>query len=659
MRRPLRAQLKRFAEGITNRTRPAVTLQRQIHRVQRLLGSGLRPPARHVALREMHGVPTSPLPLVARHRLLPPVAETDTEATADAAWAALRALRSTRPQSTLPQAPLPPSRPRYASPAREKASEAQKLPGELVASPGPIAAASPPLTVLPTPPAAPKAAGSVPPRPLARTATRSTAEMAAEQPPASEPPSPSPPVPMQTVRPAPPPPTTTEQPIVQQASKAAVPEASRPLSKRSGTQRTVESPAPPQPVPRPMPRAETRTKSPSIQRQTAPEPPVGAWEPAALERAGPEGSLASKPEVVPLSIGAPEMPPVTEPRLSPPAEPGVQPKPPASPPKSSPLPLPLARPAAPSTHPTLAQPAAPKPSPASTPLVRPQRLIPPRQPIGRRPASPPVTYRQPVTPPRVQRTVEAPDTEPAIAPPQSIGERPHRAEVIPTAAPESTAESPVMPAPSLEPQEAVRPGRGPAELAQRTVARHRRSIETFGYPFDSAQDRPSRQSPARPTSAVESEPASRPSPTTSPVQRPPARRETAPPPMPPVVSRATRERPTPVMPFGPPSGKLPSGELSFEVPPATEPAAAVTKPGPVIVQRMVSSRQDLRQALQPTLAPIVVQAAPEAPAAGPAPETREKKGEGESQDLESLAREVYRLVRRRLTIERERERGRL
>jgi len=73
----------------------------------------------------------------------------------------------------------------------------------------------------------------------------------------------------------------------------------------------------------------------------------------------------------------------------------------------------------------------------------------------------------------------------------------------------------------------------------------------------------------------------------------------------------------------------------------------------------------LRQALQPRIVPTVVQAAPEggastdnaegtqqaSTAAGPA-------GEGAAPDIESLARDVYRILRRRLLVEQERELGR-
>ena len=700
MRRPLRAQLKKFAEGITNRIRPGTVRQRLTHGAQQPMVSRWQPLTHHVAPREMHGVPAMSLPLVARRRLLPPVAETDTEATADAAWAALRALRGTRPRSAQPKAPLSPPRPASVSLAREKAGDTKESPRgpdvSLDSTVAPMPWTAPPTLppARPTVQRVPKATAPALTHPTAqRTVTRSTVETPTEQPPASEPPAPLP-SPVKMGRPEPPPPTTAEQPTVQREPETAAPKVSHPPSKRSGTQRTAESPAepqrapespgPPQPAPRPMPRAETRAKPPSIQRQPALEPPARGQEPASPERIGQEEPLAFTPKVAPLPTGAPEKPPLTEPGPSLPAEPPAQPKPPASPPEPSPPPLPLARHAAPSTHPTLAQPPAPRPAPVSTPLVQSQRFIPPHQPIGRRPVSPPAAYRQPVTLPRVQRAVEAPDTEPAIAPPSSIGEQLQRAEIIPTAAPEPTAESPVMPAPGLEPRQSVRPSHGPAELAQRTVARHRRSVETFGpstalrtgFAQDETQDRPSRQSQARPIPEVEPEATPLSSPAATSLQRATVWRETTPLPLVPTAPHRTKERPAPTRHFRSPAGEPPSvtsaktipasppvrqpaGEPPFEVPPTVEPtlgpAVAVARPGPVVVQRAVSSTQDLRQALQPMLTHSVVQTAPEVPAAGPAPEAQEEKSEGEGQDIESLAREVYRLVRHRLAIERERE----
>ena len=82
--------------------------------------------------------------------------------------------------------------------------------------------------------------------------------------------------------------------------------------------------------------------------------------------------------------------------------------------------------------------------------------------------------------------------------------------------------------------------------------------------------------------------------------------------------------------------------------------------GPATVQRAISSRESLRQIMQPRLVPARVQAAP---AEGDT--TTERAGpdqESDAQsapDVDTLARDVYRILRRRLLVERERERGRL
>lgn len=85
------------------------------------------------------------------------------------------------------------------------------------------------------------------------------------------------------------------------------------------------------------------------------------------------------------------------------------------------------------------------------------------------------------------------------------------------------------------------------------------------------------------------------------------------------------------------------------------------------VQHAIDSREALRQALQPRLVPHVVQAAPaegaptaeasagESDAAG-SQETPGEQEPGENVDL--LARQVYRILRRRLLVERERDLGR-
>ena len=87
------------------------------------------------------------------------------------------------------------------------------------------------------------------------------------------------------------------------------------------------------------------------------------------------------------------------------------------------------------------------------------------------------------------------------------------------------------------------------------------------------------------------------------------------------------------------------------------------------VQRAIRGPRDLQQLRQSTLQPMTVQraasqpseasAAPAASAAGPAASDAGPgpAGQGEGQDLETMAQEVYRIIRRRLAIERERARG--
>ena len=96
-----------------------------------------------------------------------------------------------------------------------------------------------------------------------------------------------------------------------------------------------------------------------------------------------------------------------------------------------------------------------------------------------------------------------------------------------------------------------------------------------------------------------------------------------------------------------------------------EPSSAPL-PGTILVQRSVRTPQDLRRVLQPSLKPMAVQTATaetesssqqQAPAAGV--ESAPEEGATQSEeDIESLAQEVYRIIRRRLAVESERERGR-
>lgn len=109
-----------------------------------------------------------------------------------------------------------------------------------------------------------------------------------------------------------------------------------------------------------------------------------------------------------------------------------------------------------------------------------------------------------------------------------------------------------------------------------------------------------------------------------------------------------------------------------ERPPGKGPPAAPQRDSPIAAQRAAGAAPELRglsqpeqiqaQVIQPRLVPFVVQAAaadaPEQGAAA-APPAREEERQAPEQDLESVAQEVYRVIRRRLAVEREREQGRL
>jgi hypothetical protein len=121
-------------------------------------------------------------------------------------------------------------------------------------------------------------------------------------------------------------------------------------------------------------------------------------------------------------------------------------------------------------------------------------------------------------------------------------------------------------------------------------------------------------------------------------------------------------RPTWSVPLPPAEGELQTeGSLTSES--AAEPVAVRPIAEVAAIQRAVFGPQDLRQAMQPRLAPVAVPTVVQMPASAPAGEeatsAAEEGGRGEGQDLESLARQVYRIIRRRIAVERERERGRL
>jgi hypothetical protein len=130
------------------------------------------------------------------------------------------------------------------------------------------------------------------------------------------------------------------------------------------------------------------------------------------------------------------------------------------------------------------------------------------------------------------------------------------------------------------------------------------------------------------------------------------------------------------LPAAPPAGEMPGETLPVAEPgeglSRERPRAGPPRGSPIAVQRAAGTAPELRelsrpeqiqsQAIQPRLVPFVVQAAADdAPEQGtaPAPPAQEEQRQTPGQDLESVAQEVYRVIRRRLAIEREREQGRL
>jgi len=94
-------------------------------------------------------------------------------------------------------------------------------------------------------------------------------------------------------------------------------------------------------------------------------------------------------------------------------------------------------------------------------------------------------------------------------------------------------------------------------------------------------------------------------------------------------------------------------------------------PTTTTVWRTVSSQPDLASLMRPTLVPVPIQrevemtataqpAAAEPQPDGPSP-AEDRAGDRtrtQALDLESLSHQVYQIIRRRLAVERERERGR-
>jgi len=98
--------------------------------------------------------------------------------------------------------------------------------------------------------------------------------------------------------------------------------------------------------------------------------------------------------------------------------------------------------------------------------------------------------------------------------------------------------------------------------------------------------------------------------------------------------------------------------VSADIPAVEEPELT-----PDLVQQHVDRREALRQALQPRIVPTVVQRAVEegeteqtsSSGAEAGPETEA----GQGPNVEALARDVYRILKKRLLVERERDPGRI
>ena len=119
----------------------------------------------------------------------------------------------------------------------------------------------------------------------------------------------------------------------------------------------------------------------------------------------------------------------------------------------------------------------------------------------------------------------------------------------------------------------------------------------------------------------------------------------------PVLEPATV--PGDVGPTATPRAPLPLQRAVAPAQPAwQQPAAGGTER---VIQRTIRDAGDLRRALQPAIVPSIVQAAAAAEGA-PAEGGDQEQGESTDQSLETMAEKVYHILRRRLAIERERER---
>jgi len=492
----------------------------------------------------------------------------------------------------------------------------------------------------PAPPRAPKTVKAVDHEPPIARQEASVPPRAPEaaQPEEREPPAvrreiPAPPRPTEAAQPAEP-----EPPIVRPETYAPErpPESTQPAKAEPPTVRR-ETPAPPRPT--------------KAVRPKEPEPPT------VVPLAAPKGSDVQRTPAPPLE---PERPADV---------------------KAAPVPQEIERPssARPLTHRLLdrltrwlpRRRATPERSTSPTAADEGARQT-DRQPTG--PQAPPVRSR-PLTPPRrpTPLDVGADDTPPRppperpampvaertdATPPVSLTRpaetmRDTEAEGLSAAATEPTAVPREEPAPSPLQPTAQEPAPSPQPIAQGPGSGPQPTVSRLPEPSSRAR------SPAvEPGSSVIEREAK-----TAPVRASDRGPAASVPPLPEAATteiagpRATRE------PDGLPAATPPPvGPLVRRVPPARPRGES-----PRVVQRAVRDALDsrgvrpgvdLRQALQPALVPMIVQTAQAETGAASVEQREAEPGERETENVDEIAREVYRIIRHRLEIERERERGR-
>jgi hypothetical protein len=419
----------------------------------------------------------------------------------------------------------------------------------------------------------------------------------------------------------------------------------------------------PSPASRPIP---VRPAGPVAPLQAAPVGPTSEAEPEGLPPAGDE--VGPLPETPPAEAeaapGLPEMDTFS-------AAPGVGPSEQAGGVEESARPSSLA--------PVQAAPASDRPRPPGF-LDGLRRLLPRRRRVQRTPAQPtpprvgprpsPTEPVSPAAPPPVsgpEPTPFSPVPEPTRAQPTAPTEDRIRIEAPSKAGPAATPAParPVEETPitaeagaAVSEPEALAPVEG---MVQRTAERAAEPVSALGgeepeEPTEAqatrplpdlaqkvtARQRPAQVAPARAPAVQRADAAEAPETTEGPVHGPSLPR----------VQRAEQARP------GVPPAQRPTVQEAPPLLPATEPLPA---PGAAMAQYTIDSREALQRAMQPRTVFSVVQTAAEASEAQSedAGETPEQAGDQAGQDLDALARDVYRIIRRRLLVERERELGRL